>query len=417
MLNRLKPKSEFSRNVLTLMTGTTIAQAIPIAISPILTRIYTPEDFGVFALYMSVASILSVIATARYEVAIMLPEKDDDALNIMILSIAIACLISLSTLIVIILFNKQITTLLGNVAISNWLYLVPISILFTGLYQTFNYWENRQKKYKNLALSRVYQSSTTSAANLTIAPIINGSSGLILGNIFGSIVATLYLIKKSALLDKNFFQVIHINKILSVAHRYIKFPKFDLLASLLNVSAQQVVNILFNSIYSSIFAGYYYLTQKMLGLPVSMIAASVLDVFKEKASKDFQRLGNAKSIYVTTFFKLLALSLVPSIVIYVYAIDIFTFVFGEQWSESGVYARLLVPMLFLRFISSPLSFMLFIGDRQELNLFGNFLFLIGTLFSFYVASTPYDVIVNLSFAYSFVYLMYLWFSAKIAKVF
>jgi O-antigen/teichoic acid export membrane protein len=86
MLNKLKPKSEFSRNVLTLMTGTTIAQAIPIAISPILTRIYTPEDFGVFALYMSVVSIVSVVATGRYELAIMLPKKDEDAINIVTLS-------------------------------------------------------------------------------------------------------------------------------------------------------------------------------------------------------------------------------------------------------------------------------------------------------------------------------------------
>ena len=90
MINKLKPKSEFSRNVLTLMTGTTIAQAIPIAISPILTRIYTPEDFGMFALYMSVASILSVVATGRYELAIMLPKKDEDAVNIVALSIIIS---------------------------------------------------------------------------------------------------------------------------------------------------------------------------------------------------------------------------------------------------------------------------------------------------------------------------------------
>lgn len=90
MLTKLKPKSEFSRNVLTLMTGTTIAQAIPIAISPILTRIYTPEDFGVFALYMAIASIVAVVATGRYEMAIMLPKKDSDAINIVALSILIS---------------------------------------------------------------------------------------------------------------------------------------------------------------------------------------------------------------------------------------------------------------------------------------------------------------------------------------
>ena len=82
MINKLKPKSEFSRNVLTLMTGTTIAQAIPIAISPILTRIYTPEDFGILALFVAISTIFGSIANGRYELAIMLPKKDEDAINI-----------------------------------------------------------------------------------------------------------------------------------------------------------------------------------------------------------------------------------------------------------------------------------------------------------------------------------------------
>ena len=87
MIRKILPKGEFSRNVLTLMTGTSIAQAIPIAISPILTRIYTPEDFGVFALYMAIATVVSVIATGRYETAIMLPKKDSEAINLFIVSI------------------------------------------------------------------------------------------------------------------------------------------------------------------------------------------------------------------------------------------------------------------------------------------------------------------------------------------
>ena len=85
MLTKLKPKSEFTRNVLTLMTGTTIAQAIPIAISPILTRLYTPKDFGVLALFVAITSIFGSIANGRYELAIMLPKKDEDAVNILAL--------------------------------------------------------------------------------------------------------------------------------------------------------------------------------------------------------------------------------------------------------------------------------------------------------------------------------------------
>ena len=151
LINKLKPKSEFNRNVLTLMTGTTIAQAIPIAISPILTRIYTPEDFGMFALYMSIASIIAIVATGRYELAIMLPKKDEDAINIVALSIIISFFVSFISLLIVFIFNTQITNILGNPEISIWLYFIPLTVLLTGIYQSFNYWSNRKKQYKRLA--------------------------------------------------------------------------------------------------------------------------------------------------------------------------------------------------------------------------------------------------------------------------
>jgi len=103
MLTKLKPKSEFSRNVLTLMTGTTIAQAIPIAISPIVTRIYTPEDFGIFALFIAIITIFGSIANGRYELAIMLPKKDEDAINIFALGFIIISVMSLFLLILVVI--------------------------------------------------------------------------------------------------------------------------------------------------------------------------------------------------------------------------------------------------------------------------------------------------------------------------
>ena len=139
MLNKFKPKSEFSKNVLTLMTGTTIAQAIPIAISPILTRIYTPEDFGVFALFIAITAILGTVANARYELAIMLPKKDEDAINIFALGFIITCFISLILLILVVIFNDYFTKLFGNDEISFWLYFVPITVFFSGLFNILNY--------------------------------------------------------------------------------------------------------------------------------------------------------------------------------------------------------------------------------------------------------------------------------------
>ena len=130
MLKRFKPKSEFNRNILTLMTGTTIAQAIPIAISPILTRIYTPEDFGIFAIFLAITLIIGSIANGRYELAIMIPKKDEDAINIFALGFIITTSISLLLLVLVLIFQKYFIFLLKNEEIGVWLYFFPILLFF-----------------------------------------------------------------------------------------------------------------------------------------------------------------------------------------------------------------------------------------------------------------------------------------------
>lgn len=416
-MKRFLPKSEFGRNVITLITGTAIAQAIPIAISPIITRIYSPEDFGIFALYTSVASIVSVIATGRYELAIMLPQKDEDAINIAALSLIISSLISLLSCIFIFIFNLQITKLLGNPEISNWLYFIPLTILSTGFYQSFNYWSNRKKQYKRLAINRVLQSSATATTNISMGFGGLSSSGLIFGSLIGQGITTIILGKMIWKEDKNKTNEINILKIFSMAKMYIKFPKFDILASLLNVSSHQVTHILFNALFNSTGAGYYYFAQRILGLPITFVASAIADIFRQSATVEYQHHGNAKKIYISTFKKLFFLSFIPSLILYFFAIDIFAFAFGETWIIAGKYAQILTPMLFLRFISSPLSFMFYIAEKQQLNLLGNGLFLTLTILSFIFSNNILETIYFLSFSYSFIYIIYLYFSAKIAKVF
>ena len=193
MIKKLFPKSDFSKNVLTLLTGTSIAQAIPIAISPVLTRIYTPNDFGIYALYMSLASILSVISTGRYELSLLLPKKDEDAFSLLSLSLFLSFLFSIFISIIFYFFNVQIVLILGNPNIERWLYFIPISIFFTGLFQTLTYWSNRNKQYKTIAKGRVSQSSGTAISNLILSLNNSNGKGLIIGGIIGRITGSLYI--------------------------------------------------------------------------------------------------------------------------------------------------------------------------------------------------------------------------------
>ena len=128
MHNRFKPQSEFSQNVLTLMTGSTLSQAIPIAISPILTRIYTPEDFGLYAVYLAIITILGTIVSGRYELAIMLPKKDEDAINIFALGLVITICLTVLTTILVITFNDYIVNLSNNQKMKYWIYIIPVAV-------------------------------------------------------------------------------------------------------------------------------------------------------------------------------------------------------------------------------------------------------------------------------------------------
>ncbi len=417
MLNKLKPKSEFSRNVLTLMTGTTIAQAIPIAISPILTRIYTPEDFGVFALYMSIVAILGAIISGRYELAIMLPQEDEDAFQLLYLALIIALFFSIFTLLIVFLFNRQLTSLLGNPEISNWLYLIPVSIFLTALFQNLYYWNNRKKSFKKLAQIKVIQSTTTSSSNLILGFSNFAASGLILSSLLGQVLSTATLLKELCSKKVISSYPLQHHKLLLLAQKYSRFPKFDVLATLSNISAQQLPNIFFNALFNASTAGLYYLTQKTLAVPMGIVATAVSDVFKQRASEVYAVDGNAKGIYITTFKKLFLIGLFPSLFIYFYAVDLFTFIFGTQWTTAGLYVQILIPMLYVRFISSPLSFMLYIGEKQALNLFLNFLFFISIIFSFYLGKSPEDVVKLISILSGGIYIIYIIVSARIAKVF
>ena len=362
MLKKLKLKSEFSRNVLTLMTGTTIAQTIPIAISPILTRIYTPEDFGVFALYMSIASMVAVVATGRYELAIMLPKKDEDAIQLVILSILIAVCISFITFLIVFILNKEITNMLGNPKISNWLYFVPLTVLLTGIYQSLNYWNNRNKEYKNLAISRVADTSTNATVNLLGIFFKIGASGLILGSIIGKIVGIFSLQRSRNMTTPVLYRKL---KMIALARKYKKFPLINSLHAFINILKNNLVTIYISIKYTSSILGFYYFVLRIMQLPSSILGGSLAQVFYKQASVIY---NNKKDIQIQVkhlIGTLALLAIIPAIILFFYSEELFVFVFGEDWATSGKYAKAIIPYIFFHFIASPLGMVPLITNLQD----------------------------------------------------
>jgi len=217
MIQRIKKyinKSEFVSNSLTLFTGTTVAQIIPVLISPLLTRLYTPGDFGVLALYMSFASVLSVFATGRYEMAIMLPKKDSDAVNVFFLSLIISMFVSIIVLLLVVFFHDTITLWSGNKRISPLLYFLPLSVLSLGSYKSLNYWFNRSNKFKNIAVSKVVATSSNSAISLASGVADKSGYGLVFGWIFGQLSSMLFLLRKMLIELKEVLKMLNELKLL-----------------------------------------------------------------------------------------------------------------------------------------------------------------------------------------------------------
>ncbi len=406
MSNSLKPKSEFRRNVLTLMTGTTIAQAIPIAISPILTRIFTPEDFGLFAFYIAIVTILAVLATARYELAIVLPKRRDDAYQIVIMSWVISSLVSLLTLFMIWLFESQIVGLLNNSEIANWLYWIPLSIFLTGVYQSLYYWFNREKGYRDMANSRIVQSSTMVVSQVGFGFLTKLSAlGLILGQVIGQVLATLYMGQKFIKNTRNMHKPKRLKQF-ALAKRYINFPKFLLIAHTMNATSRQLPSIFFNILFTVTVAGFYMLIQRVISAPLSIIGGTIGDVFRQQASKAYAERGECISEYKNTFKKLLIISVLPFAVFIFIAPDLFAIVFGENWREAGFYAQILTPMFFLQFVTGPLSNMFMIAEKQKLDLFWQTCLLIATGLAFIVGYASKDVMTTIIFFSAAYTLMY-----------
>ncbi len=418
MFSKLKPKSEFTRNVLTLMTGTTIAQAIPIAISPILTRIYTPEDFGILSLYSAAVAIIGSISSMNYEYAIMLPKKDEDAINLFALGFVITTFISLFMLLLIVFFHNYFVELLNNKEISVWLYLMPLSVFLIGLLNLLTYFNNRKKQYKDLASATVVKSLALSVLQVGIGVIKSGASGLIIGQIFSNMFGNIKLLQ-NILNKKTLLAKIDKEKMILLAKRYKDFPKFSVWATLTNTASFQVTNIFISALFSVATLGFYSLVQRVLGMPSALIGRSIGQVFFQEAAQERQNSGKAHKAFNSTIKKLILIGILIFGFLFFTVEDIFTFVFGQKWQIAGEYAKILMPLFFIRFISSTVSVINTVFEKNRNGLYINILLLLTALsviWFAHIANLPPKKFFELfSFVMSIEYLLFLFYYYKLAR--
>lgn len=402
-----------------LITGTLISQLIPFLIAPILTRLFSPEEFGMFGLYFSITMIISVFITGRYEMAIMLPREEKDAVNIIGLSMIITSVICILLFFIVLIFKGYIAFWFNSPAIENWLFLLPVTMFAIGTYQTFNYWNNRKEKYSRLALSRVTRSVNTSAWSIALAFTVLKKGGMILGDCIGQLFSSGFLFFRTWKEDKHLYKEISKEKMKQQAARYNQFPKFNVISGLFEKMSGQMPVLFFASFFGEAITGFFSFSQRIVSAPGAIIARAFGDVFRQKATIDFQNNGNCKQLFVSTFLKLFFVAIVPFILFFFFAPEIFVIIFGEKWLIAGEYSQLMTPMFFLQFVVSPLSNMFLVAEKQKLDLILQVFLFMGVLISFLLGYNLFKVpemcLIFFTIAYSIKYVIELYLSFHFSK--
>jgi O-antigen/teichoic acid export membrane protein len=361
---RLIIRSEFFKNVFTLVSGTTFTQIISVAVYFILSRLYTDEDFGIFALYMSILAITNITATGKYELAIMMPEKDSKGLVLTGLSSTISILVSILLLVLVALFGKPFSRALGNESIAPWLWLLPISTFLNGIYQSLNYWSNRKKRFRTITGANVGQSLTNSAMKLGGGALMAGPFGLILGSVLGQITGFLVFLVNFIKNDRSMIRWMHLDELKKVAREYYRFPKYNMLHGVVNGLSGNLPVFVLTSWFSTAAAGLYAFGLTMVFRPMNLVTTAFSQVFSQRVIKKNNERDFILPDVKALLWRMFQLSIIPFGLVAVFAPAVFSFAFGSDWETAGEYTRILIPWLYVLFLSAPFSFLPDIFHKQ-----------------------------------------------------
>lgn len=352
----------FLKNVLTLLSGTVLAQAIPILISPILTRIYTPDQIGVYTIFFTTVNILAIFSTARLEQAVLIPKHKKDSYNVVKLSLTFAVIVSVFVLFLLLVLKNPISSLLGLESLSNWILLIPISSFFLAAFQTYNYWLNRNDNYLSISKGKVYQGVISGFVHVTCS--ILGSLGLVLGRFLSVLLSSIYLFFASR---KKSPKLLPVNKkeLKNTLITHKDFPLYTMPNAALNSISNNLPIYLLESFYSAKTTGFYSWAVKIVQGPMGMISSSIQQVFFRKASQLHSENGNLYTLTKTMYKRLFLIGIIPYLFVFIFAQDLFGFVFGEEWRVAGEYTSYLIPWFFIMFLNSPISSLVLILNKQK----------------------------------------------------
>ena len=348
-------KSELLRSASVLITGTVIAQLISILLQPFLRRYFSPETFGTYSVYMSVVGIIAVLASLRYDDAIVLPKKDNESANILFVSLIFNFIFNLLLFLLILIWGKKIISFLNippGFPISI-LFLIPLSVFLYNTYQSFNYWLIRKKKYYSVSLNKLIRRGSEGISQIAFA-LFKNPKGLIISDIIGqsaNVIITVIQGFKYGFSCK----FISVRKLRYILKKYSDFPKYNLIPALMSTCSYFLPPIFINKFFSAENTGYFDLSKLLLSIPLALVASSFSNVLLQSIAEKFQKKQSIMGILKPVFYVVIFIIVVEILLIKLFGTELFIFIFGNNWEKSGEISKILVWSFSFNFFVSSFS--------------------------------------------------------------
>lgn len=361
-------RSHFFRSVVVLVSGTALAQLIPILVMPIVSRLFSPEDFGVLGLFTAFVSVATATVSLSFHLAIVSNATNRTAAilaGLGLLAIVPMSLISLGGLAIV---RQRELLGFGALAVSDlvWAWFALVAV---GVFGVFRYWQVREHGFGAISRATVGQSVGRVAGQVITGLLSLGGSGLVFAEALGRTFGVSYLGRlsfstlRSHLVNSNRREFWH------VAKEFRKFPLLNMPSSVINTLGSAMLIPLVASSYGIVVSGQFSMGYRVLTLPIAVIGSAVADVFHSQLVRAAERgTVHARKLFFAVSGGLFLAGLLPSIVIMMFGQQIVAVVLGEQWSQAGLIASGLMPWLLGSFAVSPVSRVVMVYRGQELKL-------------------------------------------------
>lgn len=423
MVHKIKQllSSKFAKSVVLISGGTALAQVFNAIFSPIITRIYSPEEYGILTVYLSILGILSIAGSLRYEYAIPIVDDDEKAVNIITLCIIVLSTITLVVAVLLYKFGDFFLQIFDGESMSNYIFMIPIGMLLTGLYNIFHQWAFRKQSFKQISRTKINQSFAQNSIAVGLGLLKLGPIGLIGSRIIGQSAGITTLGMSFLKEIPRLYKRITKSDIIWSAKRYKHFPLYSAPGQILNTAGIQLPVFFITSMFGAEIIGFYGLANSIVNIPMSIIGRSVADVFYSEAA----RIGKSnpyklKKISDSLLKKLMILGLPPFFILVLFGPYLFSFVFGSNWAAAGSFAQIIALLVYIRFVFTPISNIFMVFERQKESLYLDALRVILVLLTFAIAKhlnlSPYLTIFIYAVSMSLIYIITYLKARKIMSV-